>query len=525
MIKNMLIRIVLICALLAGLFGKGNAQTIESLLEQLSNHLDNRRIPGMMLSIVKSDTILYSGGLGYANLETKEEVTEKHLFRLGSISKSLTALGILHLFDSLDMPLNTPIAKIDPTIPFSNKWEEEYPVTVANILEHTSGFDNFHFHAIYNKTDEVEPSASDMVFSHRRSLTSRWQPGQRKAYSNPNFIVAGQILETLSGKTYREYIKEELLDPMGMEETDFYFKKPENDFVAQGYKRQGNEHKIVPFYSIQGGPAGGLCSNAEEFSKLMQLLLKGNHEDSMITDFFDKHLGRIENAQTTIPWSMGMPGGYGLGNYTVWKNGYLFHGHDGGIDGFSSRYLYSREADIGVVVSINRMGNATEIAEMVLDYFLGEEKSTPNRVAIPEEIKAEFGKFYCFKNPTNELISFSDRMLAGLKLDMKDDHIIVRNITGKPKDTLYYAGDNLFFKNEEKSPSVALFKSEDDESVMWFNESYTVEESRLKRIIQSLAIVLSMILPFFFIAYGLYKVIRIAVNKHQSDRRTSWLFC
>ena len=109
----------------------------ESLINHLEDYIQRNHIPGAMISIVRSDTTVFVGGIGYANIEKKEKVTDQHLFRQGSISKSLTALGLVKLLSTSSFDLNSPIKEIDHTIPFVNAWGKTHPVRVSHLLEHT----------------------------------------------------------------------------------------------------------------------------------------------------------------------------------------------------------------------------------------------------------------------------------------------------------------------------------------------------------------------------------------------------
>ncbi|MEM7510670.1 MAG: serine hydrolase domain-containing protein, partial [Bacteroidota bacterium] len=242
---------------------------VESLLDSLTLEIEKRKYPGLMISIVRSDTILFSGGIGYADVENKRKVDELVLFRQGSISKSFTALALLKALYDQGLSLHTPIKEIDPELPITNKWTDQSPVTVAHVLEHTTGFDGWHTHAMYNFTDSVSPSGKAMVLSHQNSLKSRWKPGTIHAYNNPGYVVAGHLIEVLSGKSYQEYVKQEILAPIGMSRSAFYFKRPENVPMAKGYNLEREGYVEVPFVSIQGGAAGGLCANAHDMSNYL----------------------------------------------------------------------------------------------------------------------------------------------------------------------------------------------------------------------------------------------------------------
>ena len=203
-----------------------------------------------------------------------------------------------------------------------------------------------------------------------------------------------------------------------MKASGFYFKEPKG-LMAQGYKGAST---LQPFMSIQAGPAGDFCANAEEMALFLQFMLNrdGHLIDSSL--FTDATFDRIEQAHTTLAAQNGLIGGHGLGNFSVWKNGYLFHGHNGGIDGFSSRYIYSRKADLGIAIAVNRTQDPTPMVEIILDYLLGKENDLDdNRVTqpIPEEIKSTYSGFYVFHNPRQQLKAFLDGFANNFKLEFE----------------------------------------------------------------------------------------------------------
>lgn len=138
-------------------FNLGMSQNVPTLIESLENYSKKNNFPGVMLSIVRADTILYSDGIGYANIEDSIRVNNKQLFRQGSISKSFISLALIKILNEKKLSLQTPIKQIDKDIPFINHWFDTAPITVAHLLESSSGFDDFHTHAVYNFTDSIAP--------------------------------------------------------------------------------------------------------------------------------------------------------------------------------------------------------------------------------------------------------------------------------------------------------------------------------------------------------------------------------
>lgn len=486
----------------------------EALIEKLEKYIEEKHIPGAMISIVRADTTVFVGGVGYANIEKGEKVTALHLFRQGSVSKSFTAMGLYKLLDSSPYTLNSPISTITNDIPFTNQWKDSNPVRIIHLLEHTTGFEDFHLHAMYNMKDETLPPTSEMVNDHANSLFTRWQPGTRKAYSNPNYIVAGHLIEAISGRSFADQIKTDILAPIGMESSGYYFKKPANLLFTQGYKREGTNLIPVPFSSINGSPAGDFSSNARDMAAFLQLMMR---KDSSL--FSAEEYDRIESPKSSLAAKNGLEYGYGLGNYTIWKNGHLFYGHGGQIDGYAARYIYSREADLGVAIAINRNGDANAVVDLILEELLGEFSKAPESrktEQIPNALKEKFSGFFEFKSPKNNLLAFSDRMFAGIKLDFQDDYIVTRSILGKAKDTLYYAGNNQFYYNQEGSPSIILIDAA-DKPVLWINDNFTEMESHTRRLIIFFGLLLSILFMLGFMLHSLVWLVRKRLKKKENS--------
>ncbi len=488
----------------------GFSQQNSNLLDTLSKFVKQNGYPGAMISIVKSDTTVFVGGIGYADRVSKTPVSKTQLFRQGSISKSFTALALVKLLSEKGISLDTPIEKIDSSIPFKNKWSANAPITVANILEHSTGFDDFHTHAMY-ATEASQPLMHEYVEAHKNSLYARWKPNTRHAYSNSAYVVAGHLIEVLSNQAYSEYIKLNILDPLGMKASGFYFKKPDLPFV-QGYDEQ---LKPAPYVSIKGGPAGDFCSNAEEMAIFLQFML---NQDGYLIDstiFTKATFNRIENAQTTLAARNGLSVGYGLGNFGVYQKGFVFHGHNGGIEGFSSRYIYSKEADLGIAVAVNRLKDPTPIVELILDILIKESMNKPRKTAgIPKELIKEFSGFYVFRNPRQQLKAFLSGFAQNFKLEFKEDKGYIKDIFGGIRDSITYAGNNLFYRNIQDVPTVVLMKTAEGKTAIGIKRNYAEKESFALRMTYNILVLLSIILLFVYMGYfGIWFLIQVLKKK------------
>lgn len=339
--------------------------------------------------------------------------------------------------------------------------------------------------------------------------------------------MAGHLIEKLSGIPYQEYIKKEILLPLKMTTAGFYFKPPADLPFASGYSFHNNKFKKVPFASLQSGPAGDLCSNTEDMGKYLQFMLKREGEmiDSLL--FTPKTFDRIENSKATLAGNLGLEGGYGLGNFSVWQNGYLFHGHDGAIDGYSSRYIYSREADLGIAIAVNITKDPTPMVEIILDSLIGKEKAssiTRKTVSIPDSLKRKYEGFYVFKNPRQEFKSFINGLANHFILKFDKNEVYIKSIFGDTIDVMNYAGNNKFYRNAENIPSVIMFNNKEQEAVV-IKRNYAEKESIFLRMTKNVFIILSVIIPFMYMFYfGLRLVIQIVRRKTLLNWKNLLLF-
>lgn len=496
-------------------------QEVGAILSQIEEHRKREGIPGIMLSIVKEDSIIYSGGIGYANVELQESVTQDHLFRLGSISKSFTALGFLKLVNEGVLKLDVPIKEINNQINIENRWGDTNPITIENILEHTAGFDDVHMHAKYPAKGVEHVTCEEMIDAHMRSLYARWPPGVRMAYSNPGYILAGCLLEDITGLSYDAYVRQNMLEPLGMMQSGYFYNEDTTVSFATGYRKLGGRLSPIGFVPVLGGPSSDFCSNADEMSLFLRYMLSKGKKSPESLRFSEHLFDRVETPKTSLGARNGFTGGYGLGNMSISTHGQTFHGHDGGIDGFSSIYLYSREASLGLAISMNTEGDVWEVVDLILDYYVGSQfKSDYNAVAISEEDKEEFAGYYEFKSPRNQHFNFIRELMDGHTIAFDQNMLLVKDFGNNVRDSLYHRGDLRFYRENSELPFLQLI-NDDDKQVIWFNGEYAVKSNRLLRLCKNFGLLGILILSFLHIIIGFCWFIIGAIKK---SRRLPWKY-
>ena len=244
-------------------------QNIDRLKSKLDSLMTKYNIPGVALAIVTKDSILYMGGLGYADIESQKPVDAHTLFRVGSISKSFVALGILKMVEEGKLSLQTPVKEICPALKIDNPWEETHLLRVVHLLEHTGGLNDPHFNDYYLEGDPEIPLMEGLKVS-KHYLKLRWPPGQYRSYSSAGYMLAGIIIEKITGQKFEDYLKKEILRPIGMTKSTFRLNTETEKFLARGYKANYQPSKFWHTYSR---PAGSMISAASDMAKFLQFML------------------------------------------------------------------------------------------------------------------------------------------------------------------------------------------------------------------------------------------------------------
>ncbi len=488
-------------------------QTIPQLTDSIESLMDKHHIPGLLLTLVSRDSILYEGGLGWANIEEERPVDKAQLFRMGSISKSFAALLLLKLEAEGKLSLQDKLKDIAPEVPFTNPWESTHPVRIVNLLEHTAGFDDMHFAAMYNRTEQELPTL-EMVKKHQKSLTSRWPPSTRMAYSNPCFVIAAYLIEKFSGMSYHDYVRQEIFDPLGMKYSNFRSFKEDEQKYAQGYSYSMGAYESVPFYAINGAIAGTLNSSSHDMARFVQFFLNHGKIDS-VSLFSPAQIDRMERPTTTLAAQRGLADGYGLANTISNLSAKVpFHGHGGGIDGFSSYYAYNRDIGMGFAISNNANGSNRAIIKLIIDFLTKDaNRASPKSQAIRKEELAPYLGFYNFRSPRNQVFYGLEKLATGSRLAFEHDTLYLSNFMGANKTALIHTGNFTFKEKGHNRASHILMKDQEGNLVYSNLGNYYVPGSMPLRISSLIILSFCSLISSTFALVGLVLLILYKVKQ------------
>ncbi|MFX1573621.1 MAG: serine hydrolase domain-containing protein [Promethearchaeota archaeon] len=331
----------------------------------IRNYMRKYKVPGLAISIFQEDQTIYSKGFGARDLEKFLPMTPHTLIGIGSITKSLTAFGIMKLVERGLLSLEDSVSKYLNFAPFINHPD----IQIQHILSHSSGVPAadgglaslFYTFGDYKK---IYPATNrDDFIAHLGEPEEFiiFKPGEKFYYNNDMFTCLGFIIEKLSGISYSEFIRKEILDPLEMKRAVFskedFEKDPLNDIMT-GYIPKKEDDKMVPdkkpvpLYEYLNAP-GGLYVSMEEMAHYAQCLLqKGNYKGDKLlsTQLFEE----LWNPRITSPYGYGKDPKYCLGwvyedNY--YPNTYFHHG--GGLGTSCASFGLIPEKKLGVSVGQN----------------------------------------------------------------------------------------------------------------------------------------------------------------------------
>ncbi|HET7771857.1 MAG TPA: serine hydrolase domain-containing protein, partial [Chloroflexota bacterium] len=249
--------------------GPTDPTELEAFLDQLlGTQMKENQIAGAAVSVVRAGQLLFAKGYGYADLAKGIPVDPEHtIFRTGSVGKTFTSTAVMQLVEQgkldLDADVNT---YLDFRIP--NTYPQ--PITLKHLLTHTSGLENRLLASAVRDSRDLVP-AREWLVSHMHARVR--PPGVAAAYSNYNTMLAGYIVERVSGQPYDRYIQQHIFDPLGMTHSAASSQLPPDlrPHVSVGYASLGGVLQPFPEYIAQPAavPAGGHHSSVIDMARYM----------------------------------------------------------------------------------------------------------------------------------------------------------------------------------------------------------------------------------------------------------------
>lgn len=338
---------------------KSEFSKVDSLIQ---DSMIDSGMPGLSVAIVHNGQTVYKSGFGFADMQTGAKATSKTLFQIGSNSKAFTALGVLQLQKKGLISLNDPIVKYLPWLKLYYQ-DREATVTIEQFLHHTSGISA---NTIVSIPELSGPRALEQTVKTIAGSELKAGPGERYEYATINYDVLGLLIEKVTGSTYEEYMQENVLQPMGLKDTQMYREQAGPDMVAKGYKLQFLAPAAYQAPVYDGNkPAGYILSDADDMAEWLKIQM-GTSAGSI----FDNALIKESHAPNTSVAPFGKEMRYAEG-WIVYDNRGTEIFHSGSNPNYSSYIAFRPAKKIGVAVLCNiSSASTTYIGEGIMNILL-----------------------------------------------------------------------------------------------------------------------------------------------------------
>ncbi len=375
-------------------WGQGSEEKIKAFIPTIDQlfkqYAEQEKLPSVVYGIVYQGKLIHSHSIGLANLKEKIPASTQMDYRIASMTKSFTTMAILKLRDEGKLQLDEPAHHYIPELKNQRYVTQDAPeISIRHLMTHAAGFPED------NPWGDRQLGISEKAFSEMLSkgISFSTNPGVSFEYSNMGFALLGSIIKKVSGKPYQIYIKEQILKPLGMNDTYWEYADIPKNKLALGYRWINDTWVEQPLeHDGAYGAMGGLITSMEDFSRYVAFHLSAWPERN------DPETGPIKRSsvrEMQFPWNfIGVnaqqkyPNGQVGLNFSAYAYGLSFSkdyanrtsvSHSGGLPGFGSNWRIFPDYQLGIISFSNlTYANMGRINLKIIDSLINS-KALPKR--------------------------------------------------------------------------------------------------------------------------------------------------
>jgi CubicO group peptidase (beta-lactamase class C family) len=332
-------------------------------------------VPSLAIAVAKNGKIVWEEGFGWADREARIPATEHTTYSLASISKPITATGLMILVERGRVKLDNPANDYLGTGKITGLAGDASQATVRRVANHTAGLP-LHYMFYYDGAIDRVPTMDEVI---ARYAVTVYPPGSSYQYSNLGFGILDHIIARVSGQSYKDFMRAEVFLPLGMTHSSIDIAPGLEPYAAVRYDNQG---KRVPWYTFDHNGGSAVWSSAHDLVRFGMFHLKNRLPDQQRI-LADSTLDAMHKNSTGVP-NAGYGIGWGIGD----DNGLLRVAHTGGMPGVNTAlYLYPEE-NIAIAVLSNTTSRhpftvATDIIAGMVPRYADTLKARRGRPAAP----------------------------------------------------------------------------------------------------------------------------------------------
>jgi len=431
---------------------------------KLSNLLKTQGIQGITWHVIDENGAR-SGGLGLANVTTHQSMTDSTPVHVGSVMKTLLAIGVLRFIEKSDLSLDSEVTPLLSTPIIDNPWRDSSPVLIRHLLEHTAGLNNLNIWQFLNsQPTEDTPLKAALLARDNAVLKIRSKPGTQYSYSNTGYALLAWVLEEVSGQRYEDYLDRELLSEVGMGQSTFHFTHQKQDAavpLAMGYLEDNQEIQALPTYLR---PAGQFTTTAKDMLAFSMFLLgNGNLRGQQFI-----RLGLIKQLaepSTTKAALAGLRIGHGLALALRDRHGVLGQCHPGTTFGFRANFCVFPDQGKAFFYSVNTDSEIADYSQFDVAFIKAlnlTDTATVNPMLESGSVHHQnIEGFYLFSPNNMEEFAWLDAVFGVQHMSWKGSKLVISSLQNADK-TLVPISGSLFRAIDRRIPSHVVYESDGD---------------------------------------------------------------
>jgi CubicO group peptidase (beta-lactamase class C family) len=378
-------------------------------------------IPGLTFVLVWDGEVAFARGYGLADVEDEVPMDpEETVMRIGSISKLFVATAVMQLVERGELDLHADVRGYLDDFRFRGRYAE--PVTLARLLTHTAGFGDHWSSAV--EPDEIQPLGDYL----RQHMPPRFvAPGEIISYSNHGYALAAYVVEAVSGLPFDRYVRDRILQPLGMERSGYLLDANLPAGLATGYMYTDGAYQPQPAPYCDDYPGGEMASTAADMARFMIAHLQdGCYREICIL----KPETAVEMQRQQFTHHPELPG-WTYGFQEEHLHGQRAIGHGGATFGFSSDLLLVPEHGLGYFVSFNHESYGVaakmlgELEELFMDRFFPVDPLEP--VTVPGNDPARLAGKYRYTRHYRHTVQKLTMLDSELRIGVRGDRLLVRD--------------------------------------------------------------------------------------------------
>lgn len=405
-----------------------DAKSLEAFVDGvMMTSMRNNNTAGAVVAIMVNDELVLAKGYGYSDVDRKIAVDpETTLFRIGSVSKLFTYTAMMQLHEQGKLDLEANIQDYLPNLKIPETFPE--PIKVKHLFTHTAGFEE-RLMGLFAKDESRVLPLQDLLAGDLPARVRK--PGLVSSYSNHSLGIAGLIVENISGMSWADYVRVNILDPLGMQYATAHQPVPAGlmQYSSIGYRWIDGEFQAQGFEFIPLASAGTVSASAIAMTRFMKAHLNGGTVDGarILTN------ATVEQMHSPLYKVHGSLDAwlYGFSQGSI--NGLNLLGHSGGMISFFTNFVLMPDQNVGFFVSTNTTGGGKVMKDFttsLLDHYFPFEPEI-SLISNPSNLDSIVGDYATYRHPVTTVLK-----LIGAFGTIK----VVGNEAGRI--TLYQAGSD-----------------------------------------------------------------------------------